>query len=97
MSQILEACMVICFGISWPMNIIKSLRSRTAKGKSLLFLILVLLGYCCAITGKIISDSVNWVFWFYVVNLVMVITDIVLYYINRKADIEADGYTHNRK
>ena len=39
MSEFLEACMVVSFGISWPMNIIKSLRTRSAKGKSLCFLL----------------------------------------------------------
>jgi ABC-type multidrug transport system permease subunit len=87
MAQILEAGMVICFGISWPVNIAKSIKSKTAKGKSLVFLLFVLFGYICAICGKIISDNINWVFWFYVVNMIMVSLDIVMYFINRKRDM----------
>ena len=37
MAQVFEVIMLVCFGLSWPFNIAKSLRSRTAKGKSLWF------------------------------------------------------------
>ena len=36
-AQVFEMIMLICFGLSWPFNITKSVRSRTAKGKSLWF------------------------------------------------------------
>ncbi len=96
MAQILEAAMIICFGISWPVNIAKSLKSKTAKGKSIVFLFFILIGYLCAIAGKIISDKINWVFWFYVVNTLMVSLDIIIYFNNRKRDKEKDEDTHNR-
>ncbi|HPB16778.1 MAG: hypothetical protein WC554_11550 [Clostridia bacterium] len=96
MAQILEAGMVICFGISWPVNIAKSIKSKTAKGKSLVFLFFVLLGYICAVCGKIISDNISWVFWFYVVNMIMVSLDIFMYFINRKRDIALYENTDNR-
>lgn len=88
--------MVICFGISWPVNIAKSIKSKTAKGKSLVFLFFVLLGYICAVCGKIISDNISWVFWFYVVNMIMVSLDIFMYFINRKRDIALYENTDNR-
>ncbi len=86
MSEFLEACMVIAFGISWPMNIVRSLRSRTAKGKSLLFLVFILLGYVAGIASKLISGNITYVFFFYVLNLLMVSFDTVLYFRNRRLD-----------
>ena len=96
MAQILEAAMIICLGISWPVNIAKSLKSKTAKGKSIVFLFFILIGYLCAIASKIISDKINWVFWFYVVNTLMVSLDIIIYFNNRKRDKKKDEDTHNR-
>ena len=91
MTEILEAIMVICFGISWPMNIVKSLRAKTAKGKSVLFLIFIIVGYVAGITGKIISGNITYVFVFYVINLLMVSVDFVLYFVNRRKDLLRDG------
>ena len=87
MGTVLEMIMVICFGLSWPINIAKSLRSRTAKGKSPLFLIFIMIGYVAGILGKIITHSITYVLGFYVLNLVMVGFDLVLYFINRKRDL----------
>ena len=93
MSEFLEACMVVSFGISWPMNIIKSLRTRSAKGKSLCFLLFIFAGYICGIASKLISGNITYVFVFYVLNLLMVGTDILLYFRNRRLDAQraADG------
>ena len=38
MPEILEIIMIVCFGCSWPMNLMKSYKARTTKGKSLGFL-----------------------------------------------------------
>lgn len=95
MAEILEACMVICFGISWPIHIATAIKSKTSKGKSVIFLVFVLLGYVFAILSKIVSDAVNWVFWFYVFNFFMVSTDIVMFYVNKKRDIRAELYSSN--
>ena len=88
MSEFLEACMVVSFGISWPMNIIKSLRTRSAKGKSLPFLLFIFAGYICGIASKLISGNITYVFVFYVLNLLMVGTDIVLYFRSRRLDAQ---------
>ena len=85
-SEIFEADMLLCFGCSWPMNITKSIRARTAKGKSLAFELFVLVGYICGITGKCISGSINWVFAIYILDLLMVTTDILLTLRNRRLD-----------
>lgn len=86
MAEFLEACMVVLFGLSWPLNIMKSLKARTAKGKSLPFLLLVWVGYIAGIASKLISGHITYVFFFYVLNLLMVGTDIILYFRNRRLD-----------
>ena len=88
--QILEALMVISFGISWPMSIMKSLRARSAKGKSLPFLLMIEFGYVCGIAGKIAGNNITYVFIFYVLNFCMVGTDILLYFRNRRLDKAAE-------
>ena len=90
MKELFEAVMVVCFGISWPMSILKSLRSRTAKGKSLVFMLFIWVGYVFGLLGKLISHNITYVFIFYIINLVMVSTDIILYFRNRKLDKAAD-------
>ena len=90
MAEILEAAMVILFGVSWPTSIIKSYRARTAKGKSLLFLCFIFFGYVCGITAKVISGNITYVFAFYVLNLLMVGADIALYFRNRRLDAAAE-------
>jgi hypothetical protein len=87
MPEFFEALMVISFGLSWPMNIIKSFKARTTKGKSLLFLWFILLGYFCGIISKLLSGTITYVFIFYVINFVMVAVDIILYFRNRSLDL----------
>ena len=86
MPEFLEALMVIAFGISWPMNIVKSVRARTAKGKSFLFLLFIWLGYVAGIASKLISGNITYVFFFYVLNLLRVSLDMILYFRNRRLD-----------
>ena len=90
MTELLEALMVLSFGISWPASILKSYRSRTAKGKSLFFMIMIAFGYLCGIVWKVIEYKRTGVFaypsYFYILNLIMVITDITLYFRNKKLD-----------
>ena len=90
MGNVLEAIMVVCFGLSWPMNIAKSLRSKTAKGKSPLFLIFIIIGYVAGIAGKLVTQNITYVFAFYVLNLLMVSFDLILYFVNRKRDLARD-------
>ena len=79
--------MIVCFGFSWPMNVIKSYRARTTKGKSLPFLLLIIIGYVFGIIGKLIGGNFKWyVLFFYVLNLVMVSTDLALYIRNYRLD-----------
>ena len=89
MSQVLEAVMVICFGLSWPASVLKSYRARTTKGKSLFFLCMIELGYVCGIASKLVSGNITYVFVFYVMNLILVGTDLVLYFRNLRLDRKA--------
>ena len=91
MVHILEAGMLICFGLSWPFNIAKSLRSRTAKGKSIAFEVLIITGYLCGLVGKFILDDLSYVVLFYIADILMVATDLVLTLRNRRLDRERDG------
>lgn len=89
--ELMEVCMMIAFGFSWPMNVIKSYKMRTTKGKSLPFLILILFGYVCGITGKILSPGYKWyVMFFYVLNFAMVMVDLLLYIRNWRLDKQAE-------
>lgn len=90
-----ETIMIICFGLSWPANILKSLRSRTAKGKSLPFLCLIETGYVFGIIGKIITNTWNLATIFYFINFFMVLADIILYFRNSALDREREsGLSH---
>ena len=96
MSELFEIIMIVSFGASWPLNVIKSYRSRTTKGKSLIFLCLIFFGYIAGIISKLINEAYmasigeKWyVLFFYVLNWIMVGTDLCLYFRNRKLDREA--------
>ena len=92
MSDIFETVMVICFGLSWPLSIMRSYKARTAKGKSLLFLSFIFIGYIFGIIAKFISGNTNYVLVFYIINSVMVFADIILWFRNRHIDNEvAEG------
>ena len=93
MAEILEVIMIVSFGASWPMNVIKSWKARTTKGKSLAFLCLILFGYIAGITGKFLNPSYmaqiaeKWyVLFFYILNFIMVGTDLILYFRNKQLD-----------
>lgn len=95
MAEILEVIMIVSFGMSWPLNVIKSYRARTTKGKSLAFLLLIFFGYIAGITSKFVNADYmanfaqKWyVLVFYVLNLIMVGIDLCMYARNRKIDKE---------
>ena len=90
MAELLEITMIVSFGVSWPMNVIKSYKSRTTKGKSLAFLYLIFFGYIAGIASNLVNPvymsqlSQKWyVLFFYVLNFVMVGCDLILYYRNK--------------
>ena len=91
MPELLETAMMILFGLSWPMNIIRSVRSRTARGKSGLFLCFIILGYLAGIAAKIVAGNITYVLFFYVLNILMVSVDLILYFRNRRLDRLAEA------
>ena len=86
---IFEFLMLCCFGFSWPFAIAKSLRSRSTKGKSLMFMLLIELGYIFGIVHKVLNNF-NWVTWVYVVLFVIVGFDVYLYWRNRRYERELE-------
>ncbi len=74
----LEAMMLICFGVSWPVAIAKTLRTRSVKGMSLFFLVVVELGYLAGILSKL-SGRRDWVIALYFMNFAFVGFEIILY------------------
>lgn len=90
MSEILEIIMLLCFGASWPLNAYKSYKARTTKGKSLGFLLLIFSGYIFGIIAKLLSPTYKWyVLFFYVLNMLIVGLDIILYARNYMLDKQA--------
>lgn len=83
--------MLVCFGISWPFNIAKSIRSRTAKGKSVAFELLIIAGYLCGLIGKLILGNLSYVVFFYIADILMVAADLILTLRNRRLDRERDN------
>ncbi len=97
MSEILEIVMIVSFGASWPLNVLKSYRARTTKGKSLPFLVLIFFGYVAGIASKFLNEtymaqfSSKWyVLVFYFLNLTMVGIDLALYCRNYRLDKMAE-------
>ncbi len=93
MAELLEIIMIVSFGASWPLNVIKSYKARTTKGKSLAFLLLIFFGYVAGIASKFMNEaymaafSEKWyVLFFYFLNITMVGTDLLLYIRNKKLD-----------
>lgn len=86
MSSLFEAIMLICFGFSWPMNVVKAYKSRTAKSTSLPFILLIISGYIAGITAKIVSGQINYVLVVYLINLAIVSLNIVVYIRNKRLD-----------
>ncbi len=77
--SVFEAGMLICFGISWPVSIVKALRTKEVVGKSPLFMVIVSLGYLSGIVHKALY-AFDWIILLYVLNMSMVLIDLFLYY-----------------
>lgn len=90
MPELLEALMIISFGISWPINFIKAYKARTTVGSSFFFLMLIFFGYICGIASKLVSllngKPLTYVFVFYVINIIVVGANMVIYFRNSHID-----------
>ena len=85
---VFEILMLVCFGFAWPTAIYKSLKTKSVKGKSVLFLYIIMFGYIFGILNKIINHP-DYIIALYAFNFLMVFTDLLLYYKHKKlADVE---------
>jgi len=87
-----EFLMLFCFGFSWPFAIAKSIKSRSTKGKSLMFMLLVIAGYIFGIIHKVLYNF-NWVTWVYVILMLLVSFDVFLYWRNWRYERDWDKCT----
>lgn len=83
--SVFEVVMLLCFGAAWPFSIVKSYKSRKNSGKSLLFLVVILVGYGAGMANKIIYRYDD-VLFLYIINAAMVSADILLWFRNRKLE-----------
>lgn len=86
LAQVLEAAMLICFGLSWPINAYKNFKAGTAAGTSWQFILLITVGYLAGIAAKFASGMINWVLAVYFINLVCLAVNWAVYFRNRKLD-----------
>ena len=86
MGSILETVMLVCFGFSWPLNVMKAYKAKTAKGTSLPFILLIVAGYIAGITAKVITDQINYVLIVYLLNLAIVSVNVLVYFRNVSLD-----------
>ena len=86
MAELLESTMLICFGLSWPMNLAKNIKARSARNMSLQFILLIIIGYVAGISAKIYNHRFNYVLVVYLLNLVVVSANVIVYFINRRYD-----------
>ena len=86
LAHLLEAGMLVCFGFSWPLNVVKAYRAKTARGTSLAFIILIITGYIAGISAKIINNQLNYVLGVYFLNLAIVSANVFVYIRNKRLD-----------
>lgn len=91
LAHLLEAGMLVCFGFSWPLNVVKAYRAKTARGTSLAFIILIIAGYIAGISAKIINNQFNYVLGVYFLNLAIVSANVFVYIRNKRLDKKSSG------
>ena len=97
LATVCEIILLVCFGASWPFNVIKAYKARTTKGTSLPFMSLIDFGYVMGILKMVFTfmdknglDATQWVaFACYIINLALVTTGIVIYFRNKGLDKKA--------
>lgn len=86
MPELLEAIMLVCFGFSWPLNVYRNIKSHTAKGMSIAFILLIMAGYIAGIAAKIICHNISYVLLVYLINLAFVSVNLAVYFHNKRLD-----------
>ncbi len=89
-AEVLETSMLVCFGASWPISVIRNIRAKTAKSMSLQFILLIITGYLAGIIAKLITGQISYVLLVYLFNLAIVSINLVVYFVNRRHDRESE-------
>ena len=84
--QIFELIMLVCFGLSWPISVYKSAKSHSTQGKSVVFILAIIVGYISGIIGKIVNEQLSYVLVVYCFNLAVVSIDLALYFVNKQRE-----------
>ena len=74
---IFEALMLVCFGIAWPFSIYRLLKTKKSHGKSVSFLVVLMVGYVFGILFEVFGN-LDAVILLYVANMLMVSFDLFL-------------------
>jgi len=90
MHHFLEAAMLVCFGVSWPFAIAKTIRAKNPAGKSYLFATFVVIGYVAGSTARFMRNGADGVFCLYIFDMLMVLTDTCLCLYYRRKNAAAD-------
>ena len=85
---IFEAAMLVCFAASWPFNLLKAYRARTNVGTSAVFMSIVLIGYLFGLANKLVNNDISYVVAFYLLDLALVTTGLLIYVRNGRLDRE---------
>ena len=80
LSEVLEFGMLFAFGFSWPFAIARTYRAKRVDGKSPVFMLMVIAGYCCGIAAHLVEGSKLWLCWVYLLDMLLVSTDLSLYF-----------------
>ena len=91
MSEIMETIMLICFGCSWPLSLMKNIKAKSSKGMSLSFTLMIITGYIAGITAKIVDGNFTFVLAAYIINLLMVSANVVIYFYNKSLDAKKEA------
>ena len=95
MAALLEAIMLVCFGLSWPINAAKAWKAKTAAGTSWMFLALITFGYLAGVAAKFVGGSINWVLIVYFINLTALVVNWAVFMRNRALDKRRKTKTTN--
>lgn len=79
LAQIFETIMLLCFLFAWPFSIIKMLRTKQSQGKSILFLLVIIIGYIMGILFRLFDEGeVEKTIFLYAINGIVVSYDLYL-------------------
>ena len=82
MQQVLEAVMLVCFGVAWPCASLRILRTGRAQSNGLGFTLVILCGYLFGASSKMLvalrGAELAPVFWLYAVNALSVAVNLGL-------------------